>query len=186
MISDKINLREEHKRKRRQLDADKKRALDVEIQSKLLMTDEYRACDTVLVYFPTEYEIDTKGIISAAFANKKKVALPVTNDDYSLSFYYINSLKELKQGKFKIMEPADRSRVVTEFDTSICIVPALCCDLSGNRIGYGKGCYDRFLSTYSGKSIALCYNDSIVLSIDTEDTDHAVDVLVSDSFVKYI
>ena len=108
----KTSIRAELLSKRKLMDKDKKRSMELEIQSRLLMTDEYRACDTVLVYVSTELEIDTFGIINAAFANKKRVAVPVTNDDYSLSFYYINSIEELKPGKFNILEPSDKSAMV--------------------------------------------------------------------------
>ncbi|MBQ2972429.1 MAG: 5-formyltetrahydrofolate cyclo-ligase [Ruminococcus sp.] len=180
----KKELRELCLNKRKALSADKKRALDMEIQSRLLMTQEYRKSDTVLIYVSNEYEIDTFGIINAAFANKKKVAVPVTNEDYSLSFYYINSLKELKRGRFNILEPIDRTKKVEVFDNSICVVPALCCDLEGNRVGYGKGCYDRFLSTYSGCSLCLVYGDDILPQIESENTDEQVDVIISDLYIK--
>lgn len=180
----KKELRELCLNKRKALTAYKKRALDLEIQSRLLMTEEYRKSDTVLTYVSNEFEIDTLGIINAAFANKKKVAVPVTNEDYSLSFYYINSLEELKHGKFNILEPVDRTNKVEEFESSICVVPALCCDLAGNRIGYGKGCYDRFLSTYNGCSLCLVYGEDILPQIDSEDTDEQVDVIVSNLYVK--
>lgn len=186
MTSDKQTLRKEYKQRRTQLDKATKRKLDLEIQSKLLMLSEYRSSDKVFLYCSTDDEIDTLGILNAAFANKKRVALPVTNEDNSLSFYYINSLKELKTGRFNILEPTDLSKKADDFDNSICVVPSLCCDLSGNRIGYGKGCYDRFLSTYTGVKISLCYSDFIVLKIDAEDTDELMDVIVSDNFVKYI
>ncbi len=181
----KSELRTQCKRKRKALTDEKKRALDLEIQSRLLITQEYRKSETVLIYVSTENEIDTLGIINAAFSNKKKVAVPVTNEDYSLSFYYINSLKELKFGKFNILEPIDRTNKVENFEKSICVVPALCCDLSGNRVGYGKGCYDRFLSFYNGCSLCLVYGEDIIPKIDSDATDEQVDVLVSDLYVKY-
>ncbi len=182
----KTNLRVKYLSKRRCLDKKTKRSMDLEIQSRLLMTDEYFDCDTVLTYVSNDIEIDTIGIINAAFANKKRVAVPVTNDDYSLTFYYINSIEELKTGKFKILEPVDKSTPVVDFSNSICVVPSLCCDLVGNRVGYGKGCYDRFLSTYSGKKICLSYSDDVLPFIEVEGTDVPVDIIVSNSFVKYI
>lgn len=150
------------------------------------MTDEYYLCDTLFIYVSNENEIDTLGIINAAFANKKRVAVPVTNDDYSLTFYYINSIEELKRGRFNILEPVEKSNIAADFENSICVVPALCCDLNGNRVGYGKGCYDRFLSTYNGKKICLSYADDVLPKIDVDATDIPVDIIVSNSFVKNI
>lgn len=181
----KKELRELCLNKRKALDADKKRVMDLEIQSRLLMTEEYMKSDTMLTYVSNEFEIDTLGIINAAFANKKKVAVPVTNEDYTLSFYYINSLKELKRGRFNILEPVDRTNKVEKFENSICVVPALCCDLEGNRVGYGKGCYDRFLDTYDGCSLCLVYGEDILPHIDSDATDEQVDIIISDLYIKH-
>lgn len=181
----KTKLRAELLQKRRTMSVERKRSMDLEIQSRLLMTYEYRSCDTVLSYVSTGSEIDTLGIISAAFANKKKVAVPVTNDDYSLTFYYINSVKELKRGRFNILEPTNMSAKVHTHDNSICIVPALCCDLQGNRVGYGKGCYDRFLENFDGTKICLVYAENIMPSIKVDSTDIPVDVIISDLYVKH-
>ncbi|MBE6825138.1 MAG: 5-formyltetrahydrofolate cyclo-ligase [Ruminococcaceae bacterium] len=181
----KTQLRAQLLQKRALLDKRKKRSLDLEIQSRLLLCDKYRNCDTVLTYVSTDSEIDTFGLITAAFANKKRVAVPVTNDDYSLTFYYINSLEELKIGRFKILEPQDLSKEVVDFSNSICVVPALCCDLSGNRVGYGKGCYDRFLKAYTGEKICLVYSDNILPSVDSDKTDVKVDTIVCDSYIKH-
>lgn len=181
----KEKLRQEYLEKRKTMGKDMKRALDLEIQSRLLMTDEYMDCTDVLCYVSNENEIDTIGFINAAFANNKRVAVPVTNVDYSLSFYYINSLKELKKGRFGILEPKEGAEKVSDFSSSLCVVPALCCDISGNRVGYGKGCYDRFLSSYDGVSACLSYGDNVLTSIETEKTDVPVDLIVTNLFVKH-
>lgn len=181
----KQELRKECLNKRRSMDKSQKRKLDLEIQSRFLMTEQYRRCDTVLIYVSKPDEIDTFGIINACFANKKRVAVPVTNEDFTLCFYYINSIKELKTGKFNVLEPIDKSNKVTDFENSICVIPSLCCDLSGNRVGYGKGCYDRFLSQYNKEKICLTYGVDVVPSITSEKNDVSVDVIVSDMFVKF-
>lgn len=180
----KKELRAEFLTKRKEMSSDKKREMELEIESRLLMSAPYTSCDTVLTYVSTKAEIDTLGIIGAAFANKKRVAVPKTNEDFSLSFYYINSLEELKSGKFNILEPDDTAEKVEDFENSICIIPALCCDLSGNRIGYGKGCYDRFLKDYNGDKICLVYSENVLPLIEKEETDIKVDMIVSNLYVK--
>lgn len=181
----KKQLRKECLEKRNSMDKNKKRQLELEIQSRLIMSDEYRKADTVFVYVSKEDEIDTFGIINAAFANKKHVAVPVTNEDFSLSFYYINSLKELKPGRFDVLEPTDKADKAEGFSDSICVVPSLCCDLNGARVGYGKGCYDRFLKGFKGPKIALSYSENVVPHIESEKTDINVDMIVTDMFVKF-
>lgn len=182
----KFELRKEFLSKRKEVSHDKKREIELEIQSRVLMCDEYRKCKTVLTYVSTADEIDTLGFIHAAFLNGKRVAVPKTNEDFSLSFYYINSLEELKLGRFNILEPSSTAKEVTDFENSICVIPALCCDLSGNRVGYGKGCYDRFLKDYKGRKICLVNSDNVLPFIDADENDIKVDVIVTDLYVKNI
>lgn len=183
---DKAFLRKYYKEKRSSLTPNIKKEKDLEIQSRFLVTDEYRNCKGVLVYIARDFEIDTSGIINAAFANKKTVAVPKVNDDYTLEFYKINSKDDLVKGKFSIYEPKDGLEKVEDFSDFVCVTPSLCCDLNGNRLGFGKGCYDRFFADFNGKKIALTYSDSIEVSIDTDENDIRVDVIVTDSFTKYI
>lgn len=181
----KQELRKEYLTKRSEMLSYKKREMELEIQARLLMSSEYRNAEQVLLYVSKDKEIDTFGIINAAFANKKRVAVPVTNDDFSLSFYYINSTEELKIGKFGVLEPIEQTNPVVDFSGSICVVPCLCCDLRGMRLGYGKGCYDRFLSTYDGVKICLCYSDDILPYIENDDNDVAMDVIISNGYIKH-
>ncbi len=183
---DKAYLRKFYKEKRSSLEQKIKKEKDLEIQSRFLVTDEYRNSKGVLVYIARDFEIDTSGIINAAFANKKTVAVPKVNDDFSLSFYKINSKDDLAYGKFSICEPKDRLEKVENFAGFVCVTPSLCCDLNGYRLGFGKGCYDRFFADFKGKKIALTYSDSIEVSIDTDENDKKVDAIVTDSFNKYI
>lgn len=182
----KVDLRKFYKEKRSSLEPNIKKEKDLEIQSRFLLTDEYRKCKGILVYIARDFEIDTSGIINAAFANKKIVAVPKVNDDFSLCFYKINSKDDLLIGKFSVCEPKDGLEKITDFDDFVCVTPSLCCDLNGYRLGFGKGCYDRFFAKFEGKKIALTYSDSIEVAIDTDENDIKVDAIVTDSFTKYI
>lgn len=46
-------------------------------------------------------------------------------------------------------------------ELDLCIAPCLAIDKKGNRLGYGGGFYDRFLSNYGGKAIVLCYKEFV-------------------------
>lgn len=165
---------------------DKKRALDLEIQSRLLMSDLYRDTDTVLCYVSRDFEIDTRGILLAAFSNHKRVAVPRYEENGEIRFYLISSLSNLEEGAFGVREPKRQMRAVENFEGSICVCPALCCDMRGYRVGFGKGCYDRFLRDYPGVSISLCYSDALIPEIVTDDSDIHTNAVVTDSFLRHI
>lgn len=132
----------------------------------------------VLTYVSTEIEVDTRRVIDFCFERGIPVAVPVSGDT-ELSFYEIRSFSELSEGRFGILEPVNRSEVFSADNGALCIVPALCADGSGARLGYGRGYYDRFLSRFDGKSIILCYRD-FKMSVPTESHDKRCDMTIFD------
>ena len=134
--------------------------------------------DKVLVYVSKDSEIDTISIIEYCLHNNIKVAVPkcVKNE---IIFYYINSLDELSLSKFNILEPNNR-RVVRGYKRSICITPGIVFDEKGNRIGYGKGYYDRFFAKYDGCKIGITYKDLLIKKLPHETYDIPVDYIITD------
>ena len=132
----------------------------------------------VLTYVSTEIEVDTRRIMEFCFERGIPVAVPVSGDT-ELSFYEIRSFSELSEGRFGILEPVNRSEVFSADSGTLCVVPALCADGSGARLGYGRGYYDRFLSRFNGKSIILCYSD-FKMNVPTEPHDLRCDMTIFD------
>ena len=163
---------------------EKKRSLDLEIQSRLLMSEEYRKADTILCYISRDIEIDTIGIILASFSNKKRVAVPRCEEDGVMRFYLISSLSDLETGSFGIREPKEGTKPLDDFPDSLCICPALCCDMRGYRVGFGKGYYDRFLKSFAGTTCALCYSDALIPEINADEYDIPIQTVVTDDFIR--
>ena len=111
----------------------------------------------VFCYASTEIEVDTRRVIEYCLSNNVPVALPVSGES-ELSFYYIDNINELKKGRYNIDEPP-KSNPAYAGEKTLCIVPALCADGNGYRLGYGKGYYDRFLMSFKGTSVIICYKD---------------------------
>ena len=163
-----------------------KRSLDVEIASRLLCSMEYMSAKTLLIYVAKSGEVETKDIISAAFALKKQVAVPKCEGQGIMNFYLINSFDDLKAGFKGILEPdTDKCVKLESFDDSLCVVPALSFDPKGNRLGFGGGYYDRFLENYTGIPAGLCYQSFMKWDIPTEGHDIPVDILVTDRFLRH-
>lgn len=131
----------------------------------------------VFTYASTDIEVDTRRVIAYCLENGIPVALPVSGDT-ELSFFYINSAAELKKGRFGIDEPpTDRPAIADE--NTLCIVPALCADGEGLRLGYGKGYYDRFLSGFAGRSAIICYR-GFRMEVPAEPHDIKADLTIFD------
>ena len=62
----------------------------------------------------------------------------------------------MTRGAYNIPEPPPESPLCVPDAHTLCILPGLSFDLEGNRLGYGKGYYDRYLSGVRGKNISFC------------------------------
>lgn len=132
---------------------------------------------SVFTYASTPIEVDTRRIIAYCLESGIPVALPVSGDS-ELAFYLIKSADELSKGRFNIDEPPLTYPAKDDGNT-LCIVPALCADGKGARLGYGRGYYDRFLSGFEGTSVILCYK-SFRRAVPTEPHDIKADFTVFD------
>lgn len=140
---------------RKAMSAEDKKAADEDIFGQVRpLLDKASA---VFTYASTNIEVDTRQIIGYCLSRGIPTALPVSGES-ELSFYYIRSADELRAGKFNIDEPPLDFPAIADKKT-LCIVPALCADGNGARLGYGKGYYDRFLSGFTGTSVILCYKE---------------------------
>ena len=114
----------------------------------LLETPMYQNAQTIFAFMSIGGEPDLSPVIRQALRDGKAVALPRTEDDIRMNFYRIDSADDVKPGRFNIPEPAlcdDKKRMKIDENTLV-ILPGLAFDLSGMRIGHGKGYYDRYLA----------------------------------------
>lgn len=162
--------------RRRELPRQEKRVRDDRIFMRLMPLLE--ECGGVFTYVSTETEVDTRRLLEWCFENGKPVFAPVSGDT-ELTFYQVRSSDELKPGRFGISEPVNRDIPAAADSNSLCVVPALCCDRKGSRLGYGRGYYDRFLEGFPGKSVIICYSD-FVMEIPWEPHDRRADLVITD------
>lgn len=166
------------KEKRYALRESEVQSLSQECVSKVLQFPELLEANTVCVYMPTGNEIDTSAIIQYCLENQKRVAAPRIEGD-TMDFYYFQSIVDLKQGAYDIWEPTGTERVTDE--ESVVIMPGVAFDLDCNRIGYGKGYYDKYLSKHPNmKKIALAYEFQIVGKIKREIHDIRPEMIVTE------
>lgn len=145
----------------------------------------YRYADGYLLFYPLKNEVNVLSAMEKLL-KKKKVYLPrcKKGEEGVMYFYEISSFDDLEEGSFKVMEPKEDCREVSNFSSNtVCIVPAVAYDREGYRIGYGKGYYDRFLRRYSGTKIGVVFSELIFDRLPKGRYDHAVDYLVTEKGV---
>ena len=172
----KRSLRKQLIARRRELDCALKDEADLSIfmQLRSLLAD----ARSVLTYVSTDIEVDTRRVLDFCFEHGIPVATPVSGD-CELTFYEVHSMDELCEGRFGIPEPVNRDKPFEADSGTLCIVPALCADGDGLRLGYGRGYYDRFLSDFEGKSVILCYS-SFKMKVPSESHDKRADITIFD------
>lgn len=126
-------------------------------------------------------EIFTKPIIHILLNSGRNVFVPKIIDDKRLSTHKINSIQDLQPGLFGIEEPVTIESKEKNFD---CIIlPMLAADLKGNRVGYGKGYYDRFLEQTTGVKIGIVYDACVVEEVETDEYDIPLDMIITEKRV---
>ncbi|MCR5357442.1 MAG: 5-formyltetrahydrofolate cyclo-ligase [Lachnospiraceae bacterium] len=187
---DKKQLRLELLDKRSSIDENNKKKMDEAILNALINTDDYKKCNIVLTYASYNNEADTFSLIQKSIDDGKKVACPVCglkNGEPSLDFYFIEGSYDLKSGYRGIPEPAaDEKKRVTGDDLkdALMIMPAVGYDKNRNRLGYGKGFYDRFLTGNKVRvTIALAYSCQECDGIPSEKHDHKPDLIINENGV---
>ena len=123
------------KRKKKYFDT-KKRFFDP-----LISVLKKRKFDNLAIYYPSSYELNILNILEVEFLKKTKFLLPIITDKHSMHFCEWKNKDVLNVNKFGILEPL-KSKPITP---NIILVPLLAFDKFKNRLGYGKGFYDKFL-----------------------------------------
>lgn len=149
--------------------------------------EEYRRAAVVMIYLSAPHELDTRQLALKAWADAKTVLAPrVSWDQRRMLPVEIQSLVSgVEEGYMGIREPTEgRPALVSDID--LIVVPGLGFDERGNRLGRGRGFYDRFLShaEFRGVSCGLGLETQIVPEIPVGPHDATVDMLVTDQKVR--
>lgn len=182
-VTDKKSQRKFYKTRRSELDKITKKSFDDCVFENFRIFSEMHTDKEFLVYVSNDFEVETTRIIKYLLEKGCKVATPrCENGSNVMNFYYINSFIDLESGYFGILEPKNTCEKVVNTDNSICVVPAICFDKNGFRIGYGKGFYDRFFSENECfLKVGLCYNEFVIDEIFSDDNDIAVDLIITEN-----
>ena len=165
---DKALLREKYRDIRKNINAD--------VSKNLLNWDVFKNAKTVFTYVSTKNEPDTQKILNSG----KDILIPVTFKDMGIikpCVYY--GQENLIKGTYGIYEP----KTITVFEKEnidLVIIPGLCFNEKGYRVGYGGGYYDKFLSDYTGIKIGLCYEQCITKYDFQKDYDVKVDYIITE------
>ena len=180
-MMDKITLRGVLLQKRAEFSREQRKELDRDIAAGIIDTSLLQNASMLLIYAPLENEINLLPLAHVARKRGLPIAFPrCDKETNTIQFYILPEGQKLSPGAYGIPEPPEDAPVCIPDRRALCIVPALSYDLSGNRISYGKGYYDRYLSTFPGVTVGVAYAQMLLKNVPTEAHDVPVDLLFTE------
>lgn len=196
MKTEKLNLRERIKQTLKEQNEDK-HYCNFQSQKTLIELynfDLFKKASCVLSFVSYGTEIKTNQLLDIILNENKMLCLPRTENE-KMEFYYINSDEDFSEqteiGEYGITVPKsnqDKLDLNSIPDKTLIIIPGLAFDERGNRLGKGKGYYDKFLAELLSTSekekilgiVGYCYDFQIIDKVITEPNDIPVDYIISD------
>lgn len=177
-ISEKDKLRAWIKEQRKGLDRETESRWNETICEKLLNLEEISSSFCIYAYLSLCHEAGTFELIASLLKQGKLVAVPrICGED--MEFYSIFGTADLTEGPMGIPEPKPHCLKIKDPLAPV-IVPGLAFDRKGNRIGYGKGYYDRFFEREPLHfKLAIAYEFQVFDQISAEAHDKPVDRILT-------
>ena len=137
--------------------------------------------DLIMLYFSSEKHQEIITDLLFSLSNNYKICVPkIINKNGAMEAIKWNKDMPVSTNVWGIKEPLSNDYILPE-NIDVIVVPLLCFDKAGHRVGFGKGYYDRFLNRCSKKvkTIGLSYFEPVEKITDVEFTDVALDVVIT-------
>ena len=146
------------------------------IKDKIMNLDIYKNSNCIALYHSMKSEVDTKELIKESLELGKKVVLPRIINKNKMIFISVNKDTHYEKNSYGVLEPIGEE----ESNIDLIICPGVAFDKDNNRLGYGRGYYDKYLKDKDIYKIGICYKEQVVDKIDIDDFDIKMDMIVTD------
>ena len=165
--------------RRDRLDRSEVRRLSGLIGERFLESNLIGNIRKIALYSPIRNEVQTDWIFQKMRELGKRIFFPrVTGEE--IEFAAVESLDDMTRGAWGIREPAGGEPVSFE-ELEMIVVPGVAFDENGNRIGFGKGYYDRALKKFKGSKVGLAYEFQLLKEIPVEAGDFRCGWIVTEN-----
>jgi len=158
------------------------------ITEKIINLDSYIQSKVVFIYMDFKNEVMTSQLIKHMLSAKKRVVIPYTDTRNTVLIpSEITGEADLVLNSFGYYEPKNISPIDTG-EIDLAVIPGVVFDKSLNRIGFGKGYYDRILNKLkaSAKKVALAHEFQVLESIPNEEHDIKMDMIITEKAAHYL
>lgn len=155
--------------------------LSEKIGKRLEENDLFRQASCIALYHAIPGEVQTAHLLEKWYL-KKQILLPLVEGNNLCLLPYLGK-ESLQPGAFSILEPIKPKTPIVEKEIDLIIVPGVAFDRQCNRMGRGKGYYDRLLSTSKAPKIGICFSFQLLNSVPVESFDQKMDLIITENEV---
>jgi 5-formyltetrahydrofolate cyclo-ligase len=152
----------------------------------LFGADIWKRGARVLLFASMEGEISASPLFERALAEGKEIYFPKTEGNGTMSFFRVKGEGDFSGGAFGIREPSGSADTLFKSleASSLVVTPGLAFDRRGNRMGRGRGYYDRFFAALDSskanyRAVGFCLPCQIVPEVPVEPFDRRLDALAA-------
>lgn len=159
--------------KRAQLNKEQTLAVGESVYNKLLTLNEFVNAKSCFCYVDFKNEVPTKKIMD--YFKNKSLFVPVVDGEimHAVEFADLGT-----KNNFGVCEPINYK--IVQKCPDISVIPLVACDVLGNRIGFGKGYYDKYLANKQTVKIAVCYDFQVIDSVPSQPQDIKMDYIITE------
>lgn len=178
------------KRALRQLCQDHRLALSPEARNSasrricdfLLQLPDYAPARNMALYAADKGEVELRSVFERCGVDEKPCFFPEVVGE-NMDFRRVQEWSDLVPGQYGILAPQKTAALLDPAQCDLIVVPGVAFDRQGNRLGRGKGFYDRYLPAVGGLRVGVCFDGCVVEALPSEPHDVRMDVLITESGV---
>lgn len=157
------------------------------IADRVLALDEFRSAKHIFLYLSIRSEVQTRRIVESVLANSQKACYIPYCVGEVLKIFPLTAWDQLEPKSFGVLEPKadqiEKGFADLPFPIELALIPGVAFDLELNRMGYGRGYFDRLLrnSVPDARRVALAFDEQVVASVPTDQFDEPMHQIVTDT-----
>jgi len=170
-VSEKRSLRKDILEQRNNQGSKEMMEKSKRIEERLFEMAQFKEAQTIMFYASFKSEVKTESMIRKALALGKRVVLPIleTQRGELIASRIQDFDQDLQPGAYGILEPK-QTQPVDPSKINMVILPGIVFDTRGHRLGYGGGCYDKFLNKINSQTllVGLAYELQLANEVPNE------------------
>lgn len=178
---EKSALRREVKNRLAQMTCEERQESDRVLFRRLTSLETFQRAENLFLFCGVGTEPETLSHFDTLLVQGKMIYLPRCLPGGQMELRRYRGRDHLVENRWHIPEPALNCPLFPVDRIEFALIPALCYDRKGHRLGHGGGYYDRFLAKFTGPTAGFCRDILLQEKLPTEPHDRRVDVVLTES-----